>query len=99
MLQPQPPDIVISPTIVTLLSTRSWGTTCSREDVAVRGSYRSSRPTMIRTINIKSDVVMILERSYAWRILVDYERIRRDYGSAILLRDTSSRTRPCWTSP
>lgn len=53
--------------------------------------------TMIRTVNIKSDVLTILESisdlSYAWQILVDYidvfhERIRRDPGSVVLLRAT-----------
>lgn len=53
--------------------------------------------TMIRTVNIKEDLLMVLESlsdlSYAWQLLADYvpmlhDRIRRDPGAVVLLRAT-----------
>lgn len=57
--------------------------------------------TMIRTVNIKTEVLIILENisdlSYAWQILGDYievfhERIRKDPSSVVLLRATFLKT-------
>jgi WASH complex subunit strumpellin len=56
---------------------------------------------MIRTVNIKNEVLTILENisdlTYAWQVLVDYvdvlhERIRRDPASVVLLRATFLKT-------
>jgi WASH complex subunit strumpellin len=53
--------------------------------------------TMIRTVNIKSDILTVLENisdlSYAWQTLNDYlevfhERVRKDPSSVVLLRAT-----------
>lgn len=57
--------------------------------------------TMIRTVNIKNEVLNVLEDisdlSYAWQVLGDYlavfhERIRKDPASVVLLRATFLKT-------
>lgn len=61
------------------------------------GEVRDIFLTMIRTVNIKAEVLTLLESisdlSYAWQLLTDYvstfhDRISRDPGSVVLLRAT-----------